>query len=87
MLDLNTSLLCCESKTCIIERLKLWHRRRTVQLMSCFFLTQTSCFDYSALTLVEVNMYILIRPSLLNCKFRHVRRIVKSHYYLRHVFP
>jgi hypothetical protein len=87
MLGLNTSLLCCDSKTCIIERVKLWHGRRTVQLMSCFFLTQTSCFDYSAHRLVEVNMYILIRLSLLNCIFRHVRRIVKSHYYFHHVFP
>jgi hypothetical protein len=87
MLDLNTSLLCCDNKTCIIERVKLWHERRTVQLRSCFFLTQTNCFDYSAHRLVEVDVYILIRLSVLNCIFRHVRKIVKSHYYLRHVFP
>ena len=52
-----------------------------------FFLTQTSCFDYIAHTLVEVNMYILIRLSLLNHIFRHVRKIMKNHYYPRHVFP
>ena len=32
-------------------------------------------------------MYILVRLSLLNYIFRQVRKIVKSHYYLRHVFP
>jgi hypothetical protein len=30
-------LLCCDSKTCIIGRVKLWHGKRTVQLRSFFF--------------------------------------------------